>query len=72
MHQIVSRRYCLESPGCLSGIIGLDILEMKVRDAIRMLQDEGWILVRVRGSHRQFKHPQRPGLVTIAGIQAMI
>ena len=40
---------------------------MKVRDALRFLQNEGWVIVRVRGSHRQFKHPQKPGLVTIAG-----
>jgi predicted RNA binding protein YcfA (HicA-like mRNA interferase family) len=34
---------------------------MKVRDAIRMIEKDGWRLVRQRGSHRQ------PGLVTIAG-----
>ena len=39
----------------------------KVRDAIRLLEQNGWTLVRVRGSHRQFKHEQRPGVVTIAG-----
>ena len=40
---------------------------MKVRDVIRMLKDDGWYLVAVRGSHRQFKHPSRPGRVTVAG-----
>jgi predicted RNA binding protein YcfA (HicA-like mRNA interferase family) len=40
---------------------------MKVRDVIRMLEEEGWYLVATRGSHRQFKHPQRPGRVTVAG-----
>jgi predicted RNA binding protein YcfA (HicA-like mRNA interferase family) len=40
---------------------------MKVRDAIRLIEDDGWRLVATRGSHRQFKHPQRPGRVTIAG-----
>ena len=39
----------------------------KVRDVIRRLEAEGWLLVRVRGDHRQFKHPERPGRVTIAG-----
>ena len=39
----------------------------KVRDVIRMLEEDGWVLVRTRGSHRQYKHPQKPGLVTIAG-----
>jgi len=42
-------------------------LSMKVRDVIKLLEARGWILVRTRGSHRQFRHPARPGLVTIAG-----
>jgi len=40
---------------------------MKVRDVIRLLEDDGWRLLRTRGSHRQFKHSLKPGLVTIAG-----
>ena len=40
---------------------------MKVRDAIRMIEDDGWYLVATRGSHRQFKHATKPGRVTIAG-----
>jgi predicted RNA binding protein YcfA (HicA-like mRNA interferase family) len=40
---------------------------VKVKDAIRLIEDVGWRLVRTRGSHRQFKHPNKPGLVTIAG-----
>jgi predicted RNA binding protein YcfA (HicA-like mRNA interferase family) len=32
-----------------------------------MLERDGWILVSTRGSHRQFKHPSRPGRVTVAG-----
>jgi len=32
-----------------------------------MIEATGWVLVRTRGSHRQFKHPSRAGLVTIAG-----
>jgi predicted RNA binding protein YcfA (HicA-like mRNA interferase family) len=40
---------------------------MKVRDAIKLIEDDGWFLVRTRGSHRHFKHPTKPGLVTIAG-----
>jgi predicted RNA binding protein YcfA (HicA-like mRNA interferase family) len=40
---------------------------MKVRDVIRMLEKEGWRLVVTRGSHRQFKHPTRPGRVTVSG-----
>jgi predicted RNA binding protein YcfA (HicA-like mRNA interferase family) len=40
---------------------------MKVSDILRMLQDEGWYLIATRGSHRQYKHPEKPGRVTVAG-----
>ena len=35
------------------------------RELIRMLKDDGWILVATEGDHWQFKHPQKPGRVTI-------
>jgi predicted RNA binding protein YcfA (HicA-like mRNA interferase family) len=41
---------------------------MKVRDAIKLVEADGWRLVRTRGSHRQFHHPTKPGTVTIAGL----
>ena len=34
---------------------------------IRLLEQKGWRLVATRGSHRQFKHPARPGRVTVPG-----
>jgi predicted RNA binding protein YcfA (HicA-like mRNA interferase family) len=40
---------------------------MKVRDVIRLIEQEGWFLVATRGSHRQYKHAIKPGRVTIAG-----
>jgi len=40
---------------------------MKVRAVIRMIEEDGWYIVRTRGSHRQFKHDSKLGLVTIAG-----
>jgi predicted RNA binding protein YcfA (HicA-like mRNA interferase family) len=40
---------------------------MKVRDVVRLLEEQGWFLVATRGSHRQYKHPVRPGRVTVAG-----
>lgn len=40
---------------------------MKIRDIVKRLEDDGWSVVRQRGSHRQFKHPGKPGLVTVAG-----
>ncbi|PMS35583.1 putative RNA binding protein YcfA (HicA-like mRNA interferase family) [Trinickia symbiotica] len=32
---------------------------------IRMLEEGGWELVRVTGSHHHFKHPRKQGLVTV-------
>lgn len=40
---------------------------MKVRDVILLIEADGWIHIATRGSHRQFKHPLKPGRVTIAG-----
>ena len=40
---------------------------MKVREIIRIVEWDGWVQVRQRGSHRQFHHPTKPGTVTIAG-----
>jgi predicted RNA binding protein YcfA (HicA-like mRNA interferase family) len=40
---------------------------MKVRDVLKMLEHDRWNLDRTRGSHRQFKHSTKPGLVTVAG-----
>jgi len=40
---------------------------MKVRQIIKMIEAAGWYLVATKGSHRQYKHPTRPGRVTIAG-----
>lgn len=40
---------------------------MKVSDLMRLLHDDGWFLAATRGSHRQFKHPTKPGRVTVPG-----
>jgi predicted RNA binding protein YcfA (HicA-like mRNA interferase family) len=40
---------------------------MRVGEAIRLIEKDGWFLVATRGSHRQFKHPTKKGRVTIAG-----
>lgn len=42
-------------------------MPIKVREAIKRIEAEGWQVTRVRGSHRQYRHPARPGVVTIAG-----
>jgi predicted RNA binding protein YcfA (HicA-like mRNA interferase family) len=40
---------------------------MKVREAIRLIEADGWFEVATRGSHRQYRHPVKLGRVTIAG-----
>lgn len=40
---------------------------MKIREVIKMIEDDGWYLVETKGSHRQYKHPAKLGRVTIAG-----
>jgi predicted RNA binding protein YcfA (HicA-like mRNA interferase family) len=42
-------------------------LGVKVRDVLRMIEEDGWVLVRTRGSHRQYRHPVKLGLVTVPG-----
>jgi predicted RNA binding protein YcfA (HicA-like mRNA interferase family) len=38
---------------------------MKVDEAIRMIEEDGWFHIATRGSHRQYKHLIKPGRVTI-------
>jgi predicted RNA binding protein YcfA (HicA-like mRNA interferase family) len=40
---------------------------MKIRVSPRLLKDDGWVIDRTRGSHRQLRHPSEPGTVTVAG-----
>ncbi|GFE69838.1 type II toxin-antitoxin system HicA family toxin [Chroococcus sp. FPU101] len=40
---------------------------MKVKEIIKLLEDDGWSLVNTEGSHRQYKHPFKKGKVTVAG-----
>ncbi len=40
---------------------------MKISEILTMLKDDGWYLVATKGSHRQFKHPTKPGRVTVPG-----
>jgi predicted RNA binding protein YcfA (HicA-like mRNA interferase family) len=40
---------------------------MKVRELLRLLEQDGWHLVRTRGSHRQLRHATKPGTVTVSG-----
>ncbi|MFN6517308.1 MAG: type II toxin-antitoxin system HicA family toxin [Nostoc sp. CreGUA01] len=40
---------------------------MKVREVIKLIETDGWYLARTRGSHRQYKHSTKSGLVTVPG-----
>lgn len=40
---------------------------MKIRDILKRLQDDGWQVVRVAGSHRVLKHAHKNGIVVVAG-----
>jgi predicted RNA binding protein YcfA (HicA-like mRNA interferase family) len=46
-------------------------LPLKVRDAIKLVENDGWRLVNQEGSHRQYKHLTKKGRVTIAGHGSM-
>ena len=40
---------------------------MKIRHVIKLIEADGWYLVTMKGSHKQYKHPVKAGRVTIAG-----
>jgi len=40
---------------------------MKIRDIMKKFREDGWYEVAQRGNHRQYRHPSKPGRVTIAG-----
>ena len=42
-------------------------MAMKVKEAIRLIEADGWTMIAQRGSHRQYRHPLKSGRVTIAG-----
>lgn len=44
-----------------------NVMPMKVRELIRLLQRQGWVELRSRGSHRQFKHPRERSVITVPG-----
>lgn len=43
----------------------LYICSMKSSSLIKMIEKDGWYIVRTKGSHHHFKHPEKKGLVTI-------
>jgi predicted RNA binding protein YcfA (HicA-like mRNA interferase family) len=60
--------------GILAGGVGqkhpkpcLESATIKVRAIIRLIESDGWRQIRQTGSHRHFRHPAKPGTVTVAG-----
>ena len=40
---------------------------IKVVEIIKIIELDGWTIKRQRGSHRQYNHGTKSGLITIAG-----
>jgi predicted RNA binding protein YcfA (HicA-like mRNA interferase family) len=40
---------------------------VRIREVIKLIENDGWYLARTKGDHRQYKHPVKKGLVTISG-----
>ena len=40
---------------------------MKIAAVLKLIESDGWVRTRTRGSHRQYRHPTKPGVVTVAG-----
>ncbi len=53
--------------GSVNSLEDVDQMPLKVRELLALLEREGWMLVRTKGSHRQFRHASKPGTVTVAG-----
>jgi predicted RNA binding protein YcfA (HicA-like mRNA interferase family) len=49
------------------GASNLLVVNVRFRDVIGLIEQDGWRLVRTTGSHRQYRHPAKPGTVTVAG-----
>lgn len=45
----------------------IDVYDWDVdsRSLIKLIEADGWRLVRVKGSHHPFRHPTKPGTVTV-------
>ena len=44
---------------------------MKVKEVLKLLERDGWMLDRTKGSHRQLKHPIKSGTVTVSGKESI-
>jgi predicted RNA binding protein YcfA (HicA-like mRNA interferase family) len=68
MQEVLTATICPTAAQAISRIAQIwGRFDVRIRDAIGMIEKDGWRLVAQKGSHRQFKHPVKPGRVTIAG-----
>lgn len=51
------------------GSVTMSLMPMKVREVIRLLEKHGWVEMRSRGSHRHFRHPDQPLVITVPGTE---
>lgn len=71
MVSLAKRAFCSRNAGYSgekrfdASLVRVHRLCMKSRDVIKKLKADGWVQVAVVGSHHQFKHPTKPGRVTI-------
>jgi predicted RNA binding protein YcfA (HicA-like mRNA interferase family) len=42
-------------------------MPMRVREVVQLLERNGWEQMRSKGSHRRFKHPEKPSVITVPG-----
>lgn len=42
-----------------------DAIPVKYRDIIRLIEADGWMVDRIAGGHIQYRHPVKPGTVTV-------
>jgi len=61
--------YAYAQNGSVAVRVGIPqiLVSVKVRDIISLLEHDGWRLARTRGSHHHYKHPTKPGVVTVPG-----
>ena len=48
-------------------VTNLLLLVMKVKQVIKLIEFDGWELVRTKGDHRHYKHSIKKGVVTVPG-----
>lgn len=46
-------------------VAGIVIVGYSSKELIKIIESDGWFLVRVRGSHHHYKHPTKPGIATV-------